>query len=220
MIGNPSPYGYLGGPLGSPVPAGMFEPVLNRHDVLTEADLHSDEPDIAAIEEKHRGLWSPVLKSIVGYWQSKRGDKHMPARKDIDPLELRKLLPNVYLLDVAQPSRYRYRLIGTTISGRLRNDATGRMVDETLFGAAAPLIVEMYDYVAATQNPILNRGRSFWTEVDWLNYTSVVLPLSPDDKSVTMMLGAMDFWFTPRRLSSPNLPERLVDWEPLTLPPA
>lgn len=144
------------------------------------------------------GQWSATLRAVVDYWQGKRDERSMPAREDIDPLELRLLLPHVYLLDVVGSHHYRYRLIGTMIAARLKADATGRYVDESLFGENAPAIVEMYDHVANHKTPIINYARLFWTEVNWLNYTSVILPLSKDGPNVNMMLGAMDFWLSER----------------------
>src|SRR3546814_9628318 len=48
------------------------------------------------------------------YWKQKRGDRPMPAESDLDPAEIRKILPHVILLDVRQePLDFHYRLIGT-----------------------------------------------------------------------------------------------------------
>jgi hypothetical protein len=211
MIGNPSPF-------DRPVRGISFTPIAGPEVNPASLDLLSDEIDAAAIEASHRGLWSDILCYVVNYWCAKRKGRAMPSRKDIDPLELRRLLPNIYLIDVVKPSLYRYRLVGTTISNRLRGDATGRFADEKIFGEHAHLIIEMYDHVVESRAPIINRARSFWTEVDWLNYTSVLLPLSPDGDNVTMMLGVMDFWLTPRQLRAPQIAKRLIDWEPLAIP--
>ena len=211
MIGNSSPF-------NRPARGISFTPVAGPEINPAGPDLLSDEVDAASIEESHRGLWSDILCYAVNYWCAKRGGRAMPARRDIDPLELRRLLPNIYLIDVVKPSLYRYRLIGTTISNRLRGDATGSFADEAIFGEHAHLIVEMYDHLVESRGPIINRARSFWTEVDWLNYTSVLMPLSADGENVTMMLGAMDFWLTPRQLRAPQIAKRLIDWEPLVVP--
>jgi hypothetical protein len=51
------------------------------------------------------------------YWLGKgRGaGKAMPARADIDPLDIPALLANVFLIDVVpgNPRRFRFRLVGT-----------------------------------------------------------------------------------------------------------
>lgn len=163
------------------------------------------------------GKWSETLNAVVDYWRAKRGARAMPAREDIDPLDLRQLLPNLYLLDVLGPSRYRYRLIGTMIAARLKSDATGRDVDESLFGENAPAIVAMYDHVANHKTPVVNNARLFWTEVNWLNYTSVILPLSKDGANVNMILGAMDFWLSERPPLLPAFAQPPVNWQPLAV---
>src|SRR5262245_4119938 len=193
MIGNPSSH--------NRPPAGVsFTPVASPAINPAALELLGEEPDAAAIEEAHRGLWSGILCFVVNYWCAKRKGRAMPSRPDIDPLELRRLLPNIYLIDVVKTSLYRYWIIGTTNSHRLRRNATGSFADKAIFGEHAHLIVEMYDHVVESRSPIINRARSFWTEVDWLNYTSVIMPLSPDGENVTMLLGVMDFWLTPRQL--------------------
>ena len=173
----------------------------------------TDRPD------DNDGQWSETLRAAVDYWRNKRGARAMPAREDIDPLELRHLLPNLYLLDVLGPSRYRYRLIGTMIAARLKSDATGKDVDGSLFGENAPAIIAMYDHVANHKAPIVNNARLFWTEVNWLNYTSVILPLSTDGTNVNMILGAMDFWLSERPPLLPAVAGPPVNWRPLAVGP-
>lgn len=117
----------------------------------------------------------------------------MPRRADIDPIELRGLLPFVYLLDVEGPSRYRYRLIGQDIIDNLKNNATGRAVDQDLFGDGAGEILAMYDHVVEHRIPVINRGRAFWVDNFWRRYVSLILPLSSDGVRVDKMLGVMEF---------------------------
>ena len=73
----------------------------------------------------------PKLKQFYDYWDAKRAARAMPARADIDPLEIRPLLTNVALVDVEQtPQRFRYRLVGTELGGILKQELTGKYLDE------------------------------------------------------------------------------------------
>ena len=58
------------------------------------------------------------------YWEEKRRGRLMPSRADIDPLELRRYLPGIILIDVVDDARrYVYRLVGTrevAMRGRIR----------------------------------------------------------------------------------------------------
>jgi hypothetical protein len=71
---------------------------------------------------------------------------------------LRRLLPNIYLIDVVNPSLYRYRLIGTTISNAC---AATRPVPSPTRRCSAntrTLIIDMYDHVVESRSPIINRA--------------------------------------------------------------
>jgi hypothetical protein len=60
------------------------------------ADGFRDAEDLAAPAD-------PILVRLFKYWQSKRGNRLMPSRADIDPTELRSLVYNVMLYDVVEP---------------------------------------------------------------------------------------------------------------------
>src|ERR1051325_9903462 len=76
-----------------------------------------------------------TLVALYRYWDGKRGARAMPARRDLDPSEIVRLLPHIYMVDVqSDPLRFRYRLIGTAIVNLLGRDYTGRMVDAATYG--------------------------------------------------------------------------------------
>lgn len=165
-------------------------------------------------------LDSTLLQRAFAYWCDRRNGRAMPSREAIDPHGMRDFLRNVYLLDVLGPSQYRYRLIGGTIVDKLRSNATGKMVDAVLFGAHAHTVLQMYDHVAHSKAPVVNRARVFWTEAEWLTYTSLIMPLSADGTTVDMMLGAMDFHVSPRGVGQPKKRDAPMEWHPFPVPSA
>ena len=54
------------------------------------------------------------LSALLDYWRSKCRARAMPARADIDPAEIPRLLPYLMLLDMPK-GRLRYRLAGEAI---------------------------------------------------------------------------------------------------------
>ena len=65
----------------------------------------------------------PLLQRLHAYWDGKRNGRVYPGREVIDPLELRFMLGNLILLDVEpEPLRFRYRLFGTEIARRPKNE--------------------------------------------------------------------------------------------------
>jgi len=73
----------------------------------------------------------PAPKALYAYWQRKLQGRRMPARSDIDPLDLKTVLPNLVLLDVQrEPLDFRYRVAGTRTYDIFGYDLTGKSVRE------------------------------------------------------------------------------------------
>ncbi|MCM0019391.1 MAG: PAS domain-containing protein [Tagaea sp.] len=129
---------------------------------------------------------------LLGYWRGKRRDGLLPARKDIDPVDIRRdVLPDMYLMDVvpAKPRRrFRYRLVGTHMVDLSGTDPTGRFVDEFIDPAR---VAEMHDWEDRVVDepeawvysaPLAFKHRDFkWA---W----RLSLPLAADGKTVDMLL--------------------------------
>lgn len=78
------------------------------------------------------------VRRAYEYWNTKRGDRSMPSRADIDPSEIRDLLPGIILVDVAHdPTRLTYRLVGTDEVEARGSDPTGGDVREHVFAVTA-----------------------------------------------------------------------------------
>src|SRR5687768_6789467 len=72
-------------------------------------------------------LSCPHLRWVYDYWRAKAGARFAPARREIDPTELRETLPRVLLVDVErQPWEFRYRLAGTETTRIHGLELTGR----------------------------------------------------------------------------------------------
>jgi len=56
----------------------------------------------------------PQVRQLRDYWESKQRGRAMPARADIDPCEIKPLLPYLMISDLfGDPPRVRFRLAGT-----------------------------------------------------------------------------------------------------------
>lgn len=91
----------------------------------------SDEPGISfrSTPLSLDKIDEPGSQLLYGYWQRKLNGRRMPARSDIEPLDLKPVLPQLVLLDVqASPLDFRYRLAGTRTYDIFGFDLTGRSV--------------------------------------------------------------------------------------------
>jgi len=152
-------------------------------------------PDIISLKNLDPDLncSSPLLTDLLRLWHDARGDRTMPARKDMDPLRLGPaLLPHIMLIDVEhepQP-RFRWRLIGTHITTVLDRDMTGRYWDEIYQGKDLATLRLRADWVLQHRAPLRALGHATSHGQDFENLEALHLPLSDDDTTINMIFAA------------------------------
>ena len=135
---------------------------------------------------------SPFARAAFDYWNNKRGERPMPARRDLDPIEMRSFLPQVMLLDVLDGGRdFFCRVVGSDIRERIGFELTGRLLSE-LNGEpnVVQAILEEYREVVRLRRPTYARH-------DFINritgrpkvYERLTTPLSDDGAVVNMLFG-------------------------------
>jgi hypothetical protein len=136
----------------------------------------------------------PVLGAALAYWRGKRSGRSMPARRDLDPTEMPRLLPHLQLIEPVA-GRFRFRLIGTALAEAFGRDYTGRFVDELFDAARAEPICDVYRAVLDRRHPMFLRNRYFTAKNIDLIANRIYLPLSEDDSAVNMIFSAVTFEF-------------------------
>lgn len=140
----------------------------------------------------------PLLVQLRDYWQGKCGpDGRLPGRADIDPLELRSLLPQIFLIDAALlpdgSHDYRVRLMGTAHSGIYGDGHVGKRLQD-MFGDYAPVFTTLYDQICRAPRCYSNEGRIFWwRNAEFIAFEGFHAPLASDGRQVDMVLGAAVF---------------------------
>jgi hypothetical protein len=132
----------------------------------------------------------PDTITLYNYWLAKRGNRSMPARADIDPVEMpRQFLPGISIVDVvADERRYVYRLVGTGDVEVRGHDPTGKSVLEGFFGPSADDALNCYDKVVQTRAPLLDATPFTAPSGKWINDETLFLPLSDDGETVNKIL--------------------------------
>lgn len=158
-------------------------------------------PDSAALRFQGTGATgnlapkSQVLQRLLAYWQSKCApDGGFPARTDIDPLDLRELLPFIYLIDVLPGDRFRIRLLGEEHVAVYGTGVVGRVIDDIFKPDAAAEFNRLYTAVVRRREPIINRGQVTWMRNrEWMHYEGLHAPLAADGRTIDTIFGAGDF---------------------------
>jgi hypothetical protein len=139
-------------------------------------------------------LRSPTVLALHAYWRSKRRGRPMPAPADIDPAEIRPLLPSLIIAEyVGAPARVRYRLVGTQQVYYNGLDFTGLYLDEIDWGIENEFVTLVHDTLLRTTAPVI--GRYQWGFRDSvLGFAEFgAFPLSEDGTTVARCVGIDDF---------------------------
>jgi hypothetical protein len=136
----------------------------------------------------------PILIGVFDYWQSKRRGRPMPARADVDPLELGpKVLPHVLLTEAVREQdrlRFRFRLAGTAMTAAAGLELTGRFVDTLNPNKRyAAYIDGLYNQVMVARRPVFSTSLALAARGEASRLTRrLMCPLSSDGVDVDMFL--------------------------------
>jgi hypothetical protein len=122
------------------------------------------------------------------YWFSKRGNRVMPSRSDINPVEIPVLLPFLSLVDKVE-GQFRYRLVGTAVAQQFGHEMTGRPVGFYVTPAEHALAQRrVYERIFSTAQPVFVTGE-YRTKLGAIHSVSrLMLPLSDDGEKVNMVI--------------------------------
>jgi hypothetical protein len=132
-----------------------------------------------------------TLGALFRYWDKKRGARRMPARRDIDPIEMdRRFLPHLMLCEVAEDGdRIRFRLVGTALVKRLGIDPTGRFLADLPPGKHFEFLAKLLRRVHAQAVPIYGESVFRWGLKGRLEARQLLLPLSASSAATIVLVG-------------------------------
>lgn len=138
----------------------------------------------------------PRLQRLYEYWRSKFRNGYLPARKDIDPIEIPDLLSGMILIDVEgkRPDRhYRFRLLGSEFVDAVGENLTGKRLDEIGSPGSTDPIISGYEEAVIKKSP------HFWESFihvegrKHVRYRRLVCPLASDGITVDTLAGVFAF---------------------------
>ena len=130
----------------------------------------------------------PEIDRILSYWRAKKGDRTFPSRADIDPLDFRRELPRVMMVEVSyDPLEFRYRVAGTGLFAMHGQDLTGKLARELEPPEFGTLIHRHYAEAIARRAPVLHLIE---LTLDHLatSYARIILPLSSDGAVIDRLI--------------------------------
>lgn len=149
---------------------------------------------------------SEMVRSLHRWWIS-RSAHDIPDRSDLDPFDIRQLLPNLFIADVEhEPFRIRYRLVGTRAIEATGMDITGRYLDELLPADGSEPWMDYYNQAYRTRSPVFGASNAPTTSGVRFTYEFGLFPLRQGGSSVAQFVSIEDYF----DLTSTLL--ELVEW--------
>jgi hypothetical protein len=144
---------------------------------------------------------SAEFVSLLDYWDSRRGAEPAPLRAAIDPADLSRLLPGIFIMEVIDgpPLDFRFRLVGTNIIGGLRANFTGKTLRE-VFPLDGMFATIWKQYRAAIQGDVVLRvGVDGFEDHQYrfrVPISVILLPLrtTPDSTRIGQLLGYVKYY--------------------------
>ena len=132
-----------------------------------------------------------TTRMIFGYWDALRGERSAPERGEIEPGEIRHVLADTFVLEVAPERTATIRLAGTRICAFFGRELRGEAFDRLWHPSAAEdvhhaieAVVEEAAGVVAGLSAATEEGASAELEM-------ILLPLRHRGRPHTRILGAL-----------------------------
>ena len=138
-----------------------------------------------------REILNPKLGRLFAYWRSKQRGQIAPARRDIDPAEIPRLLPWVWLVDVVDGgSDFRFRIGGEKLVEFLGRRMTGETTNALASSPFFSNIAQAFAQCVRERRPILRPlARTAHEQRNYLETEAVFLPLSENGADISQIFG-------------------------------
>ncbi len=131
----------------------------------------------------------PDLAATLAYWEGLRGSAFAPLRSELDPLDLKSVLPRVMLVEVTpgSPPRFLFRLSGTGICDVHGRDLKQLHAEELQPPEYGRLIQKHYCECLERREPLAHLI-ALETSEKLRSYARIILPFRNTDDEISHLL--------------------------------
>ena len=128
-------------------------------------------------------------RELFDYWLETAGARTMPARSDLDPLKVPRLLPSIGLIDVRSGlDEACFRLAGTRLHEIYGQEITGKRASDVFAGESGDYWRRIHERLLQTGQPLNGVVRGPAKGRDHIVLFWLRLPLSEDGSQVDRIL--------------------------------
>jgi len=126
-------------------------------------------------------LRSKHVIRLFDYWCAKRAGRDMPARLDIDPIEIPWALSRIFLIDFEPPRTFRYRLAGQEITEIFGAGMKGCTLEDIHSPDACERVTTRWMNLVDTRSVLCMKGLVYLPKDRIPMGERILLPLAEED---------------------------------------
>lgn len=139
-------------------------------------------------------------KTLYDYWNTLRGSRSAPDRRDIDPTRIRNALANTFILELNDRNEFDFRLAGSHICSAYARELKGRSFTRLWHLRDRDAVDTLVRAVTEDHAVALVNFQGSTTVHSRVQIETILLPLRHNGSTATRLLGAMTaleepYWF-------------------------
>lgn len=139
---------------------------------------------------KEDSLNHPNTQELLKYWDGLRRDRTTPCRQDVQPQHIKRLLPNIFMLERFDEDHLVFRLAGTRLCERYGREFRAHNFLSLWRGADRFRMRDFLDQVIKRPSPGLIKCRAETLDRITIDAEMLVLPMMDSQGAITRILGS------------------------------
>jgi hypothetical protein len=132
-----------------------------------------------------------TTRLLFSYWDGLRGERAAPERGEIEPGEIRQVLPDTFILELARDRRAEIRLAGTRLCALFGGELRGRNFESLWSEAGAREVRRCIDIVVEDAAGVVAGVAGTTARGSRLDMELLLLPLRHGGRPHARILGAV-----------------------------
>ncbi|WEK05658.1 MAG: PAS domain-containing protein [Candidatus Devosia phytovorans] len=136
-------------------------------------------------------MQKPSTRTLYEYWNSIRGSRSAPDRKDIDPTKIREALANTFILELDENDRFSFRLAGSHLCTSYCRELKGRSFSALWHQRDNDAMETLLRAVTEDHAVALVTFQGTTALHTKVTFETILMPLRHNGSTHTRLLGAM-----------------------------
>jgi hypothetical protein len=133
----------------------------------------------------------PSTKSLYTYWNTIRGARSAPDRRDIDPTRIREALANTFILELDEAEKFSFRLAGSHLCTSYCRELKGRSFSALWHDRDSDAMDTLIRAVTEDHAVALVTFQGTTALHTKASFETILMPLRHNGSTHTRVLGAM-----------------------------